>query len=235
MATPDTTNDQEQKEAEEILAKIGAAEEKEAPKDLPKPSVEDDIEKPIAQRDWKFSADYNIEIGDKAETHHYERTYTQKPLSYHAMLEITGLLGRKLDEAMSGPEGLSVDKIIELLPDEKLPVIFTEGRVRVADNPGLKEIDSLIKSFLKVITYVPDFLIEAQCIWLRIPRNERPLAMDIWSRPVDEGGMSMKDGDEMLSLFIEQNYDEIEYFLIKWWRNVMTATTRARKRNHKED
>lgn len=227
--------DRESEEAQKILEqKLGEAKTGEsAPEDkpLPKVSPEDDIEKPIPTKTWKFTADYEAVLpsGEKV-PQHFEREYIQKPLSYHAMIEFTGLFTRNLDAAMSGVEGLSVEKIIELIPDKKLPLMFQDGQLIVTDNEGFKGIDSILKSVLKVASYVPEFLLEAQCIWLRIPRNERSLMMDIWARPVDEGGMSMRAGEEMLSLFIEQNYDEIEYFLTKWWKGVLKSSQRAKAR-----
>jgi hypothetical protein len=227
MATEDSTDEAA---AEKILQeKLGAvAEGKEEKKDLPLVTSEDDIEKPIPTKEWHFQADYEVKVGGELIPQHFERFYNQKPLSYHAMIEFTGLFSRKMDEAMSGPDGLSIDKI---MPDEKLPLSFRDGHLSVDAGSSLGGIDSILKSVLKLASYIPDFLTEAQCIWLRVPRSERNLLIDIWSRPTDEGGMSVRDGEEMLTLFIEQNYEELEYFLTKWWRNVLTATQRARKRN----
>lgn len=228
----EVTVDREQEEADKILAdKLGEVEKGEsAPeeKPLPKVSPEDDIEKPIPTKTWKFTADYEAVLpsGEKV-PQHFEREYIQKPLSYHAMIEFTGLLTRNLDAAMSGPEGLSIDRI---LPDNKLPLTFQDGQLVVTNKESFEGIDSILKSVLKIASYIPEFLLEAQCIWLRVPRNERSLMMDIWARPVDEGGMSMRAGEEILSLFVEQNYDEIEYFLTKWWKNVLKSSQRAKAR-----
>jgi len=237
MAAVDSTTQDEkalvEKEAEDkkIKEKFEAANNPEPPKSLPPESGEDDIEKPVPHKEWKFVADYDVMLGNEAVPQHFERLYIQKSLSYHAMIEFTGLLTRKLDEAMSGPEGLSLDKIMS--DDEKLPLTFIDGQLAVVKPDSFDGIDSILKSVLKIGSYIPEFLTEAQCIWLRVPRNERPLLMDIWSKPVDEGGMSMRDGEEMLSLFIEQNYDELDYFLNNWWKNVSGSMTRAKKRKRK--
>lgn len=229
MATADNATQDDQTEAEKILQeKLGAVADDEK-NNLPPVTSEDDIEKPVPTKEWRFEADYEAKIGNEMVPQHFERFYIQKPLSYHAMIEFSGLFTRKMDEAMSGPEGLSIDKII---PDEKLPLSFKDGHLTVERaSRGIEGVDSIIKSILKLASYMPDFLTEAQCIWLRVPRSERNLLIDVWSRPVDEGGMSVRDGEEMLVLFIEQNYEELEYFLKKWWRNVLKSVERARKRN----
>lgn len=226
MSASDTTNETQQTEADKILQeKLGQA-NKENPTivvnnlgqkvDLAKPSPEEDIEKPIRHKEWKFSADYDVEIRGTKETHHFERTYTQKPLSYQAFGEFTALLGRNLDEAMSGPSGISIDR---LLPGEagQLPLAFQDGKLSLVQS-DFAGVDSIIQGIGKLASFIPDFMGEAQCIWLRVPRAERALLIDIWSRSTDEGGMTMDEGEEMLTLFIEQNYDELEDFLPRYLR-----------------
>ena len=210
MAATDTTSESEKEQAAKILQeKLGKVEE--AP--VPAESAQDDIEKPIAHKEWQFEADYEIWNG-KMEEQHFSRKYIQKPLSYLAFGEFTGLIGRKLSEAMQGPDGLSVDRITP--GDIGIPLEFNDGQLSISkDTEG---VDAIIQGIAKIAAYVPDFMGEAQCIWLRVPRNERTLLIDIWSRPVDEGGMSMDNGEEMLSIFIEQNYDELMNFLKRYAR-----------------
>lgn len=234
MSVPDTTTDTQQTEADNPFANV-LEDQKTATvnpisNDLPKPSPEEDIEKSIRHKEWKFSADYDVEVRGANETHHFERTYMQKPLSYQAFGEFTGLLGRKLDEAMSGPSGISIDRLI---PGEggQLPLAFQDGKLSLVKS-DFAGVDSIIQGIGKLASYVPDFISEAQCIWLRVPRAERALLIDIWSRPVDEGGMSMDEGEEMLTLFIEQNYDELEDFLPRYLR-LKAAATKMRNRRKK--
>lgn len=194
-------------------------------------SAEDDIEKAIPHKEWTFEAEYDVNLRGEIKTEIFRRTYTQKPLSYHAFAEFTGLIGRKLAQAMRGPDGLSLDR---LTPGQaSIPLEYNDGRISLADD-DTDLIDPIIQGIAKLAEYVPELLGEAQCIWLRVPRSERGLLEDIWARPVDEGGMSMDQGEEILNLFIEQNYDELNGFLKRYAR-VTDTVKKMRNRSIKED
>lgn len=198
--------------------------------DVPAPEQED-IEKPIAHKEWNVEAEYELSIRGEIRKEIFKRTYVQKPLSYIAFGEFTGLIGRKLAEAMRGPDGLSLDRAF---PGEaSLPLVFNDGKLSLASE-GDNLIDPIVQGIAKIASYVPEFIAEAQCIWIRVPRNERPMLIDIWSRPVDEGGMSIDEGEEMLKIFIEQNYDELVGFLKRYAR-VKESFQKMEKRNQKED
>lgn len=219
MGATDTTTDEDKVKAEKILQeKLGQVDKtisSKEEKDVPPATAEDDIEKPIPHKEWHFEAEYELVLREQVKNEVFSRTYIQKPLSWQAMSEFTGLIGRKLSEAMKGPEGLSIDRMV---PGEAgIPLQFQDGRISIADD-GTGGIDAIVQAFAHLASYVPDLLGESQCIWLRVPRQERAMLMDIWSRPVDEGGMSMDQGEEMLSIFIEQNYDELESFLKRYGR-----------------
>jgi hypothetical protein len=226
MSVNDLTVDADKDQAEKILQeKLGNPENKSVVAPISEPMVdaksepissEEDIEKPIGHKEWVFEAEYEVMLKGDMTPQIFKRTYVQKPLSYHAFGEFTGLLGRKLAEAMRGPDGLSLDR---LTPGEaSIPLEFNDGQISLAGGEDNDLIDPIIQGIAKLASYVPDLMGEAQCIWLRVPRTERPLLIDIWSRPVDEGGMSMDQGEEMLNVFIEQNYEELNNFLKRYAR-----------------
>lgn len=213
-------------EAEKILQeKLGKA----PLEAVPEPTAEDDIEKPISHKEWDFEAEYEVNLKGEMVSQIFKRTYIQKPLSYHAFGEFTGLIGRKLAEAMRGPDGLSLDRLTP--GGASIPLEFDDGQIRLASTEA-DVVDPIIQGIAKLATYIPDLMGEAQCIWLRVPRNERGLLVDIWSRPVDEGGMSMDQGEEMLKIFIEQNYDELNGFLKRY---VRVKDTVNKMRNRKTE
>lgn len=225
MSATDQTTDIEKSQADKILEeKLGEP----VVKDEIPVAAEEDIEKPVTHKEWVFEAEYEIMMKGAMTPETFKRSYVQKPLSYHAFGEFTGLLGRKLAEAMRGPDGLSLDR---LTPGEaSIPLEFNDGQISLAGGEGDNIVDPIIQGIAKLASYVPDLMGEAQCIWLRVPRSERPLLIDIWSRPVDEGGMSMDYGEEMLSIFIEQNYDEMNDFLKRYAR-VKKTVQKMRKRS----
>ena len=192
----------------------------------------DDIEMNVEHREWLVTGEYTVQNGTSVEARVFEGKYVQKPLGYFAMMEFTGLLGRKIDEAMSGPEGLSIDR---LMPSEgfQLPLGFEDGRLTVANNQS-QGVDGFLRAIAKLMAYVPDILLEAQCVWLRVPRRERFLVMDIWGRDEESGGLSMDDGLAMMTLFIDQNYQELERFFLEEVPKVFGRALEGRKKIQKQ-
>lgn len=216
MAANDETTNTDQEQATKILQdKFEPDPINPVVKDeIPSPT-EEDIVKPVAHKEWKVYDEYDFDFRGEVRKEIFDHTYSQKPLSYLAFGEFTGLLGRKLAEAMRGPDGLSLDR---LSPGEaSIPLEFDNGQVRLAGD-GNNLVDPIVQGIAKLASYVPDLMAELQCIWLRIPRGQRAQVMDIWSRSPDDGGMSMDQGEEMLNIFIEQNYDEINSFLKRYAR-----------------
>ncbi len=191
---------------------------------------EEDIVKPVMHKEWVWEAEYDIVLKNEVKTEIFKRTYVQKPLSYLAFGEFTGLIGRKLAEAMRGPDGLSLDRITP--GGASIPLEWEDGQIRLSSTEA-DLVDPIIQGIARLASYVPEFIGEAQCIWLRVPRSERGLLVDIWSRPVDEGGMSMDQGEEMFEIFIEQNYDELNNFLKRYAR-VRNVFNKMKSRSMKE-
>jgi hypothetical protein len=215
----------------------GFAEEDEAPIS-PAQEELDDVEKMVKEKTWKVSGTITAMSRGGLVQETFEREYVQKPLSYLGMMQFTGLLGRKLDEVMGGPEGLSSQSLGEIIDLQQLVQRDEEGNVSLGDlNLSIGDfsgIDSFVRGLAKIAAYAPDIMAEAQCIWLRIPLRERLAVMEIWSKPVDEGGLSMDDGEEMLDIFIQQNYKEVEDFLVKRLRRIGKRIARERKKLHPE-
>lgn len=206
----------------------------EAPKDPPVVSPTDaleDVEKQIEHRTWHVEGDITGEIRGQLITEHIEREYTQKPLSYTSMIQFTGLLGRKIDEAMSGPEGLTLDSVAELA---QVAQSAAQGSLAL-NAQDFVGVDAFVRGFAKLAAYVPEIMDEAQCIWLRVPFKDRMIVREIWGKPVDEGGLSMDDGEAMLTLFIQQNYEELERFFAERLRRIGQAIQKERKKIHPAD
>lgn len=168
----------------------------------------DDVEKQVIERAWHFEGTIKGMVRGQIREEKFERDYVQKPLSYLAMMQFTGLLGRSIDSAMSGPEGLSMQGLGDVMSIAGASNIFSGG-LGASDFEG---IDAFVRGFAKLAAYVPDLVAEAQCIWLRVPLRDRMALVELWSKPVDEGGLSSDEGEEMLTLFIDQNYEELERF-----------------------
>lgn len=232
---PAATDDEAKAEAARLLQeRITAADpgaeqqatEQTMPSETPPPL--DDVEQDVPHREWHFEGEYKVLIRGEEVQQNFERTYVQKPLAYSAMMEFTGLLGRKIDELMAGPTGLSIDAMGGG-GALGIPLGFQDGTLVFQSTDG-GGADAVVQALAKLIGIMPDIILEAQCIWLRVPRQERPILMDIWARPIDEGGMSHDDGEELMGLFIEQNYEELENFFVRRLANHRDRVQRARKK-----
>jgi hypothetical protein len=202
-------------------------------KPLPGESELDDIVKDVEQRLWVVDGMISGWVRGELKSQPFHREYVQKPLSYLAMMQFTGLLGRKIDEAMSGPEGLSTNALSDIMQISDVVGSSEDGGMRLdLSRVDFSGIDAFVRAWAKVCAYVPEIIAEAQCIWLRVPLPERMAAVEVWSKPVDEGGLSMDDGEEMFRLFIAQNYEELERFFLERMRRIGQEIQKQRRRLH---
>lgn len=190
----------------------------------------DDIEIQVAHRDWTVEGDFVVRKRDGSEeTVPFKRTYTQKPLSFTAMLQFTGLIGEKISQAMSGPEGLTLDGVLS-------DADGLEGIGRAFLTSGdFAGVDSFVKGIAKLATYAPEVIEDCQCIWLRVPHAERPIVKEIWSRSPEDGGLTFLEGQEMLELFLAQNYEEVEDFFAVRLRRLAAMVSKLRARRSNSD
>lgn len=112
-------------------------------------------------------------------------TYTQKPMSFFRKIEFVSLLGDAVDK-LSGSEN-----------PLNLAVMFS----------GDATIDNFVAVIAKVAAEVPETLQEAYCIFLDVPKRERP-----WARDRMENQLTDEDGFAIMDLFIEQNADGLMDF-----------------------
>lgn len=189
-----------------------------------------DIEKPIEPRVWVFEGDFTLRRGDVDIPQHFKGEYVQEPLSYIGFLEFTGLLARKIEEAMRGEGGLTIKDIIDT-SEGMVPLVVDGDRIEsIVQRRDFEGIDAFVQGLMKIASYVPDVIEECQFIWLGVPRRDRSFLREIWRKPRDRGGLSHDEGEEMLSLFIEQNYEELEDFFTVRLPRIAGAASRARKR-----
>src|SRR5665213_1084168 len=167
----------------------------------------DDLEIQVEARDWivKGTLDVMDPRSSQNTTMDFERTYTQKPLSYTAMLQFTGLIGERVQSLMK--QGVTLESVLGDV--QSMGGLFGEGDIGLTRD-DFSGVDSFVQGLAKLATHLPDLIVECQCIWLRVPLHERPVVVEIWGRSPVDGGLSMQEGEDMLSLFIAQNYEELE-------------------------
>lgn len=192
-----------------------------------------DIESPVEPRTWIFEGNFNVRRGDEFLPQEFKGEYEQLPLSYFGFLEFTGLIAKKIDEAMSGDDGLTIREMIETT-QSAVPFIVDGANVEAAiEENKLEGVDAFVQGLMKLASYVPDVIEECQFIWLRVPRRDRPFLREIWAKPMDKGGLSPTEGEEMMSLFIEQNFQELEDFFFERLPRLAQTVNRVRAKSKK--
>jgi hypothetical protein len=205
----------------------------EAAATLAPPNDFDDVDK-MSAKSWLVSGSLTYTRGDQTELRPFERTYVQEPLSYRGIVEFTGLLGRAIDEAMSGPSALDLGGVLNIA---QFAQDFQDDDSRRAAISSLiasgdSGINGFVKGFAKLCAAVPSLIDESQCIWLRIPLHERFQAREVWNLPPSRGGLNGDDGELMMRVFIAQNYEELERFFGERLRRIFGTIQMARKRSH---
>lgn len=137
---------------------------------------------------------------EHAEIHlHYNgqgATYIQKPLTYFGKMEFMNLVGRTLDEAMKGEDGLRINSLFETTPTD----------VSELSSKDFADLDSFLGLVSKIARYAPEFLKESYLIWLSVPKKERAWAREALDNLEDEQGI------EIVERFIDQNWEALESF-----------------------
>lgn len=145
-------------------------------------------------------------------------TYEQKPLSFFGKMELFALLGKAIDRAMSGEDALDIGDLLEIPSHE-------EGEKFTVED--LKDSETFIKAFAKVIEYAPDLMGDVYCIALGVPRGRRETVKGVMSLPVDEGGLSDSEGIAVFETFVDQNAAHISAFFVD---QLLPALRRAGKK-----
>jgi hypothetical protein len=127
-----------------------------------------------------------------------------------------GLVGRTLDEAMSGEDGLTVNSIF----GSDTPT--TVGELSATD---FGDLDSFLALAAKVANYAPEFLRDCYIIWLDVPKRERP-----WAREALEN-LDDDEGINIIEVFIDQNWKAIERFFTERIRDLANRVANQRKNN----
>jgi hypothetical protein len=155
-----------------------------------------------------------ITIGDPHDPKN-QQTYEMRPLSYFAKIEFISLVADSMDKAMSGDDGLTVANLI------------AGGDSMPQDLREMTEADTFIRAIVRLTRYVPDFMLEAYCIWLGVPRGDRYWAKTFMEKQPEEGGLSDEDGQLIIETFMDQNLEDMVDF---FGQAVPKLIRRARQR-----
>jgi hypothetical protein len=184
--------------AEEVEVEFNSAagaEYDQKPPEAPKVAepVEDVLDKIVPKKDPKV-----WEIGPAE----MRRTLVQKPLSFIGKMQWFSLVGGVLDKALSGPDGMSLNSLLDT----------PGGRRGVFTLADFRDADMFVQAIGKLLSAAPDFLVDSYMIWLNVPDYDREVVRDLMKLPPDEGGLSDDQGFEIIEIFLDQNYESLATF-----------------------
>jgi len=132
----------------------------------------------------------------------YEFEFVQKPLSFIGKLEFFSVMGKALDRAMAGPDGISIADLLEV-PDRPTGGLSAED---------LKDADTFVKGVTKLLVYAPEMIGDLYCVILQVPQGMRDAVKQVMAANEDDGGLSDEDGFAVIETFIDQNWEVLRDF-----------------------
>lgn len=149
----------------------------------------------IAAKEWQF--------GHEEGENPVIRTYLQQELSVVGFAQWTGLVGEFLDDAMSGENALTMRSLLSP------PSLTKPGQPTIQD---FQDADVFVHAIGKLVQFAPEFLMKSVCIWLDVPDYEWELVQALMKKSPAVGGMSHDMFQEIIEIFIDQNFGEINRF-----------------------
>lgn len=131
------------------------------------------------------------------------RNYVQEELSVIGEIQWFALLGEFLDKAMTGPGAISMNALLSP-PQRRNP-----GQFQVQD---FQDADTFIHALGKLLVFMPEFMEKSICIWLAVPDYEWDLVREYMKSSPSRGGMSHDMFEDILAIFLDQNYAAIDRF-----------------------
>lgn len=163
-----------------------------------------------------------------------EVTYTQTMLTWFTRLELYSLLGRAIDNAMSGDNGVGLNDLLAATQPKTLLDEITSSLPGADDAPdkedreeqqGMEQAGQILIVFARILSFAPDLLKEAYCVILNIPKAHRNWAIN---HALDR--MEPDTGEDVLHVFIDQNWEAMEDFFVRVLPRLLKRGKQARKR-----
>lgn len=128
----------------------------------------------------------------------FDRTYIQRKLGIMGGLKFVRIIGKALDNAITGEDAPSLNDII--------------GIGSFADLSGMSGIDAFTKIITRLSMYQEDLITQIYMLALNVPVGEQPIVKEIMDSPPEDdgtGGLTYEDGTQILKVFVAQNSEEL--------------------------
>lgn len=153
-----------------------------------------------------------------------QRQYVQEELGFYPVQDFVTLATKYVEKFITGELGVSLGDIFQgdLRSRINLP---TEMSTESAEQM-MKENEQIIIGVIKAIQALPDLEISIMLLSLGVPRNERDWAAQVLRNPVSRGGLTRKQGFDLLKTFISQNTRAILDFFSQEGRDLVEHAQR---------
>lgn len=139
--------------------------------------------------------------------------YIQEPLSYINRMKFFALVSKNVAAALKQSGKLEFGDGASIDVDEDMTVRERMDRLRQTDfaNAG-----SFMTLAFQLMSVSDTFLVDCYMLWLDVPAAERSWAKRImsqrWDPDNNKWGLKPGEGEEIVAVFIDQNYEDIHDF-----------------------
>lgn len=147
------------------------------------------------------------------------REYVQRELSVVGKVQWFSLVGEALDDMLSGDNRLSLNSLLtppEIKPGQPVMQQFADA-------------DTFVHAVGKLLSLSPEFMTKSICIWLNVPDYEWDLVEQLMKMSPEDGGLSDDDFEEIVAVFLDQNYVAIERFFTERFPRLRNRLQARRK------
>lgn len=128
-----------------------------------------------------------------------EKRYVQDKLGMFPVQEFTTITTTILNNFLQGDMGIRIGELFR--GEVQMPSDFSPES---ADKVVQDNIE-LIKAFVKLVEIFPDYQKDIIALSLGVRRGEREWFKDCISEPPHRGGLTVEEGFDLLTVFIQQN------------------------------
>ena len=181
--------------------------------------VLEDLKPSIIYRDIQFDSWLNPNTRELQSF-----TFRQEALGFYPVQELNVLLADAIKSFTDGSNGVKLGDFFKPEVRESIPLPQSVDEDSV--NQLVSENGALIAAFLHLVRILPEFQLDLMMLSLGVEPGARPWAKTQLKRPVSQGGLSIDDGFDLLSVFITQNVREIKRFFVEKGRDLVSQIQR---------
>jgi hypothetical protein len=131
---------------------------------------------------------------------------TQEQLGMFGVQDFVTLMGEVIEQFVQGDFGMKIGQLFT--GNASLPSDFSAEKI----DEAVEENMAFVQAFLKLIRVAPSLQLDIICLSLGIDPSQRAWFKDAIKKPPSQGGLTVDEGYDILTVFIKQNAKLIRRF-----------------------